>query len=187
MARRRVGCDPGSSDGAVAVVVPGPRVVAWWAYSEVAAGIRVRWIDGAGRPCCWTGARLTLVAEALGPLLSEALLARPDGPPELVLEGLFQARRSGLLVLAESRGVWRRSLEPLCPGGTLEPRAQDWRAAVLGLGPRVDAHRAEEAAIRWARRNLTWSRPPDGLTRVEEGAVCEAAAIACYPASVASG
>lgn len=175
-----LGVDPGAGSGALAVVdVDARRVLGWWAYLEVAAGARARgYYDG--KPLAWEAASLTRLAAVVAPLALRLL------PSVLVLEGLFQARRSGLLVLAESAGIWRGLLEPGLweygdgsPGLVRRPPAAAWRAEVLGLGPRTDADRAEETAVRWARKHLSWEHLPDGLTRVEEGAVCEAACMAC--------
>ena len=172
-----VGADPGSSSGAVALL-DGDEVIAWWAYSRIASGWRVRW-HGPGGPTKAVAPTLPRLARLVEPVIAESL----PGGAVLVLEGLFQARRQGLLTLAESAGVWLATLEPLC-SEVRRPRAQEWRRDVLGLSGDVSAERAEEYAVAWARRHLRWRHPPDGLTRIEEGATCEAACMATTAARV---
>lgn len=159
------GLDPGSRDGAVAVVV-GDSVVAWWAWQSQKRGFALYSHTGDSQaPTLHSAA--TAIAES----------ARPWAPLALVAEGLFGA----CAVLAAAKGEVVGPLRAVCVGGgpVAEPRADDWRARVLGLPPgRIDAKRAGAAAMQWAYSALRW---PGGWPGRLPGpcleAVCEAAAM----------
>lgn len=181
---RVLGIDPGSENGGAALL-EGPTVLRWWAWQRLkrrsGAVYRLRSSDGATLELPHLHAVGQALASALAP-----------GPVHLVVEGLYveppKGRRrrrvnpQAIIPLAESAGLVMGPLLPLSAGPVERPLATIWRSDVLGLPRDTSADNAEEYAVNFGRRRLSW--PGDGLppsgSYAEEGAVCEAACMAVW-------
>lgn len=184
-----LGVDPGSRSGAaVLLAADGQRVLAWWVWvwmDRRRPMYRVRdHLGGTG-----LGAKVTerrrvweIAVHIEGMLYDYARV-------QVVIEGLFVARRDGTLkvqdviALAESVGELRAGLGWTGGLPELRPLSREWRKQVLGLSPRTPRKKAEAHAVAWAPRLFDWSAAPWGahkLTKEERGAIAEAACMARY-------
>jgi hypothetical protein len=191
-----IGCDPGSTSGAVVLRLR-ERVLGWWVWSRVAGGLRVRGVaPGAGVVVHTVSAQVPnerpMPAFYVG---KAAMLVRRDCPAlPLVLEGLYvEPHRRGRKVnpqstipLAESAGAIDAILgpaiaRPLFAEWTTRLGVRDTAHAVELAGGRervVDGRLVRDGGLVWPAPGWSMLR---GLTQDELGAVCEAAIIASWP------
>ena len=182
-----LGVDPGRS-GAAVLLEGDRRVVGWWAWTllgrKAGESWRLRWPDGVadlGDNAASLGAIGCGIRNAVRPWPSAG-----NDWPDLVVEGLFvpRARAGGRPVDPQSVIPLAEATGELIGGLGLRPRARPpanvWRPAMLGIPARTPADEAEAYAIRMYP--TTFGALPEGLTRGELGAVCEAAWIARWGA-----
>ena len=185
-----LGIDPGSRNGAAVLLSPDGHTVLWWGcYATVSAGHRIKDASCAP-PVTWQSFEHAVVN--LSRLCWMGATAKREESYTLTVEGLFNARgstreaqgkRLQLLKLAESAGVLIGAFSPWSAGSVYRPKAADgrngWRYRQLGLQAKTDATKAEAYAVEMAPHRFTWTPEfPAHLTKVELGAVCEAAFIA---------
>lgn len=191
-----LGVDPGEHGG-LALVRPALRCVdRWWAITPVAAGYRLR---------AWSGsesihASMHDIGAKVAADLALAVLALGELRPRWVVEGQF-GKGPSVIKLAQNCGELMGPLRSVCVGEPLRPLANErrrgregWRARVLHLPNSLSAERAEDAAVRmtsawsWAGAHSPHDLYRGGmLLEAELGAVCEAAAIACWTSKGSPG
>ena len=178
--------DPTATGSGAAVLRLDGEVAAWWAWTLLSGGWRVRQdrVPVGAFEFEEVGGYVTL-AEATGDVGRDSLTAldrarRPRGDLSLVVEGLFVAPRwarrssgSDVVALAEATGATIAGFRRAGLPEPSRPTAKQWRAP-FGLA-RLNARAAEDAAVALARRE-GWL--PRGLTVAEQGAVSEAGLIA---------
>lgn len=172
-----IGVDPGSQDGALAVLMPDcRRIVLLAVYTEVADGYRVRTWTPQGQTCStWP----TLAGA--GEDVASRVMCQTQHVSGLVIEALYTSPKPGarqaIVPLAEACGEWTAGIRRrVSPGLVKRVLAARWRAHQLGGSPRgVTADAWEARAV--ARAAQVWPEfdaAAAGWTKAERGAAAEA-------------